>query len=218
MEIAYYLDGVNLKNYGVYVSESSGLISRPKLKEPVKQSWKTHHGDVIDLSKRYYESRKISLDCFIKATSKEDFVTKLNTFLQLFDAANTRRLMVVVDVNKPLVYEVYLSGQIDPKKTWRDTEMVGTFSLELTEPAPIKKVIRHTREDEATKTLSVTITTSKVVDIFWGDGAVTYDVYGTAQTVTHDYSTNGTYYAIVAGCIDEITSLTTTGTVLWNKL
>lgn len=218
MDINYYLDNVNLKDYGVYVSASSGLIGRPKLKEPVKQSWKTHHGEVVDLSKRYYESRNINLDCFIKAVNKEDFVTKLNTFLQLFDAANTRRLMVVVDVNKPLVYEVYLSGQIDPKKTWRDTEMVGTFSLELTEPAPIKKVIRHTREDEDTKTLSITITTSKVVDIHWGDGSVTYDVYGTAVAVTHDYSTNGTYYAIVAGCIDEITSLTTTGTVLWNKL
>ena len=218
MDITYYLDGIDLRSYGVYVSASSGLIGRPKVKEPVKQSWKTHHGDVVDLSKRYYESREITLDCFIKTVSKEDFILKTNAFLGLFDLPNTRRLMVVVDANKPLVYEVYLSGDIDLKKTWRDTEMVGTFSLELTEPAPIKKVIRHTREDEATKTLSVTITTSKVVDIFWGDGAVTYDVYGTAQTVTHDYSTNGTYYAIVAGCIDEITSLTTTGTVLWNKL
>lgn len=38
MEVLYYLDGVDLKNYGVFVSASSGLISRPKLKEPVKQS------------------------------------------------------------------------------------------------------------------------------------------------------------------------------------
>ena len=115
MEVLYYLDGVDLKNYGVFVSASSGLISRPKLKEPVKQSWKTHHGDVVDLSKRYYDSRKIVLDCFTVATSKEDFITKMNTFLQLFDTSGTRRLMVVVDVNKPLVYEVYLSDQIDPK-------------------------------------------------------------------------------------------------------
>ena len=126
--------------------------------------------------------------------------------------------MVVVDVNKPLVYEVYLSGQIDPKKTWRDTEMVGIFSLELTEPAPIKKVVRHIREDVNSKTLSITITTTKVVDIYWGDGSVTYDVSGTAVSTTHDYAANGTYYAIVAGCIDEIASITTTGTVIWAKI
>ena len=218
MEVLYYLDGVDLKNYGVFVSASSGLISRPKLKEPVKQSWKTHHGDVVDLSKRYYDSRKIMLDCFIVATSKEDFITKMNTFLQLFDASGTRRLMVVVDVNKPLVYEVYLSDQIDPKKEWSDGKMVGTFNLELIEPAPIKRVVKHIREGEPTKTLSVTITSSKVVDIYWGDGSVTYDISGTSVVTTHNYASNGTFYAIVAGCVDEITSFSTTGTVLWSKL
>ena len=218
MDIAYYLDGIDLRSYGVYISSSSGLISRPKVKEPVRQSWKTHHGEVIDLSKRYYESREIRLNCFIKAASKEEFILKTNAFLQLFDLPNTRRLMVVVDVNKPLVYEVYLSGGIDINKTWSNSSMVGTFSLEFVEPSPIKKVIKHVREGEPTKTLSITITTSKVVDIYWGDGSVTYDVYGTAVSTTHNYATDGTFYAIVAGCIDEITSLTTTGTVLWNKL
>lgn len=218
MELNYYIDGVDLKTYGVYVSGSSGLISRPKIKEPLKRSWGTHHGDVVDLSKRYYESRKITLDCFLKAESKEDFIIKLNAFLQLFDASATRRLMVTVMASKPLVYEVYLSGDLDPKKKWSDTEMVGVFTLELIEPSPIKKVIRHIRAGVDTKALSITLTTAKVVDIFWGDGAVSYDVSGTGTVATHDYSADGTYYAIVAGCIDEITSLTTTGVEIWSKL
>lgn len=218
MDINYYLDNVNLKDYGVYVSASSGLIGRPKLKEPVKQSWKTHHGEVVDLRKRYYESRNINLDCFIKAANKEDFIVKMNTFLQIFDDSLTRRLMVVVDVNKPLVYEVYLSGQIDPKKKWSDNEMIGTFSLELVEPDPIKRVVKHVRDGEETKTLSITITSTKILNIYWGDGSVTYDVSGTSVVVTHDYASNGTFYAIVAGCIDEISSFSTTGTVLWSKL
>lgn len=218
MELNYYIDGVDLKDYGVYVSGSSGLISRPKIKEPLKRSWGTHHGEVVDLSKRYYESRKVVLDCFIKAESKEDYVTKLSAFLQVFDASGTRRLMVTVLTSKPLVYEVYLPGDLDPKKRWSDTEMVGVFTLELIEPAPIKKVIRHIRTGVGTKTLSVTLTTSKVVDFYWGDGSVSYDVSGTAITVTHDYAADGTYYAIVAGCIDDITSLTTTGAEIWSKL
>lgn len=38
--------------------------------------------------------------------------------------------MVVVDATKPLVYEVYILDQIDPKKQWSDGKMVGTSNLE----------------------------------------------------------------------------------------
>lgn len=218
MTVSYYIDGVDLLAYGVYVSGSSGLIGRPKPKNPVSFNWDTENGEAIYAGKKYYESRKISIECFIKSTSKEDYIVKMNTFLQLFDTSGTRRLMVIVDVNMPLVYEVVLSGEIDPKKKWSDSEMIGTFKLELTEPSPIKRVIKHVRSDEGTKTLSITITSSKMVDIYWGDGYTTYDVCGTSVVITHNYASNGTFYAIVAGSIDEITSLTTTGTVLWNKL
>lgn len=213
MDIKYYLDGVDIKTYGVYITESEGLLSRPKLKKTLSASWNDYHGEVVDLSKRYYESRKITLECFIKSTSKEDFLTKMNTFMQLFDASGTRRLMVVVDVDRPLVYEVYLSGDIDVKKKWSDSQMVGTFSIELTEPSPIKRVVKITGTS-----LSITISTSKLVDIYWGDGTVLKDVSGTSQVKTKTYGASGTYYAIVTGNIDEISSFTTTGTVLWSKL
>ena len=211
--VSYYIDGVDLKTFGVYVSSSDGLLSRPNLKAPLSQSWPTYHGEVVDTSKRYYESRKIVFSCFIKATSKEDFVTKMNTFLQLFDAPGTRRLMVVVDPAKPLVYEVYLSAGIEPKKMWSDGEMTGTFQIELTEPSPVKRVVKVTGTG-----LSITITSAKMVDIYWGDGGVDYDISGTGQVKSHTFASSGTYYAIVSGNIDEITTFTTTGTVLWTKL
>lgn len=213
MTITYYLDGVDLTTYGVYISESNGLLSRPKPKAIPTQSWANYHGEVSDLSKKYYEARKIVLDCFIKATSKEDFLTKMTNFLQVFDASGTRRLMVTVDPAKPLLYEVYLSSGIEPKKKWSDSTMVGTFTIELTEQSPIKRVVKVVGTS-----LTITITTTKMVDIYWGDGSVTYDVSGTTQAKSHTYGSSGTYYAIVAGPIDEITSLTTTGTVLWTKL
>lgn len=218
MDITYYIDGVNLTTYGVYISSSDGLINRPKPKQPVSASWKDYHGEVVDLTARYYESRKIKLNCFIKATSKEDFVTKMNVFLQLFDLPGTRRLMVAVDAAKPLVYEVFLSGDIEPKKKWSDGTMAGTFDLELTEPSPVKRVVRHIRTSDATKTISMTISSPKVIDIYWGDGTVTRDVSGTGIVVTHNYAANGTYYAVVAGNIDEITSYSTSGSIIWNKL
>lgn len=218
MEVIYLIDGVNLNTYGVYVSGSDGLLSRPKVKTPLSQSWQDYHGEVVDLSRKYYESRKITLKCFLKATSNEDFINKTNTFLALLDAPGTRRLMVSVDSAKPLVFEVYVLDPVDPDKKWHSGKMVGTFTLNLIEHSPVKKVLKHIRTDVASKTASITITSTKLVDIYWGDGAVTNDVFGTNQTITHDYAANGTYHIIVAGCIDEITSLTSNATVVWIKL
>ena len=56
------------------------------------------------------------------------------------------------------------------------------------------------------------------ITIFWGDGTKTEDVYGENVTVKKDYSTEGIYYTIVAGVIEDITDFGTNGIVVWNKL
>lgn len=509
MKVIYKLDNVDLTDYGVHVSASEGLLSRPRPKKPTTLSWQDYNGEVVDLSKRTYEPREIELDCFIKAASQWEFQDKVNAFLSVLDTAGAKRLSVgvsgleggenllinsqsplwqhntldtymtsvlmadeaepyrrntptsgervtcfnegsglyqfndpnctyyvgldvrlngpesgsgkasiyihtdfddsvlitlnvpynqwfrvysegftlpmsdspdnkgyiilnndsddridrYVDIKnvkieknaktqwtpapadlKPLVFEVYSSEGIDIKKTWNERSMVGTFKLKLTEPEPIKRVIKHVVDNvvlkpsswvslgnftaneyeiscmlnyynnsrsnvfklalgesyvlsfdceeitgpfraeiysttnvenkytdivlgknslvftgtsgmnldacevrfyginETTSTLlkvknikiekglvatewtlpslqaSITVTSSKLLNIYWGDGSQTYDVSGTAQTITHNYSTNETYFIVVTGNIDEITSLTTTGTIVWNKL
>lgn len=218
MTVTYYLDGVDLATYGVRVSGSKGLFCRPKLKEPVKVKWPTYNGEAVDLRKRYYDSRDIELDCFIVASSDVEFISKANTFISLFDKSGTIRLSVVVDGSEPIIYEVYSAEGIDINKEWRSSNMVGTFTLKLNEPEPLKKVLKYTRTSVANKTVSITVTSAKLLNIYWGDGTHTYDVSGTALVVTHDYAANGTFYPVITGNIDEITSLTTTGTVVWSKL
>lgn len=221
MAIVYKLDGIDIKTYGVYVSASDGLLSRPKPKVNLQVDWADYNGTVVDLTKRLYEPRDIDIDFFIKADSQADFVLKSNTFLALFDALGTRRLEVFVEneaTPKPLVYEVYLSESVSVSKKWSSTTMVGTFSLKLKEPEPIKRVLKYTRTSTANKTVSITVTSDKLLNIYWGDLSRTYDVSGTDQVITHDYSVNGTFYIVITGNIDEINSLTTTGTVVWTKL
>lgn len=218
MQVNYYLNGVDLRNYGVSISESEGLISRPKMKAPLKQSWRDYHGEVVDLSKKYYESRKITLQCFMKGTSNTDFITKMSTFLAVLDAPGSKRLMVNVDNSAPLLYEVYLEEQVEPKKKWSAGMLVATFTLVFIEHSPVKKALKHIRTSDATKTASITFTSEKSLDIYWGDGSVTYDAFGTNQTITHNYDADGTYFILITGCIDEITSLTSNATVVWNKL
>jgi hypothetical protein len=94
--------------------------------------------------------------------------------------------------------------------------MTGTFSLKLIEPDPVKRIIRHQRISEATKTLTVSLTSNKVVTVYWGDGKHT-EAYGNV-TLSHNYDSNGIYYAIVAGVIEEITDFFTNGIVVWNKI
>lgn len=217
--LEYYLDGVNFKDYGVYVSSSKGLVSRPKMKTPLSESWSNYHGKLIDLNHKYLEERTISLSCFIKTTEgKGGYATMLNKFLRVFDAKGTHRLMCDIHPTHPLVFEVYMDEEIDPDKTWNDDVMVGTFTLKLKEPLPVKRVLKYMRVSALTDTATITLTTNKVVNVYWGDGTVTKDVSGNDVALQHTYDVNGDYYIIVAGVIEEITKFETNAIVVWQKI
>lgn len=217
--IGYFIDGVNIKEtLGVCVAASKGVISKPKLKVPTSVSWDNYHGETVDLYHKFYEAREITLSCFVRAESKGDFIAKTIQFEQLFDKPGTQRLMISVLPNKPLVYEVYCKDAIDITKTWSERQMVGTFDIKLTEPEPVKRVLMHTRADDATKECQITLSSEKYANIYWGDGASDLDVCGTNITIRHTYKEKGDFFIIVSGCIDEITDFSTNATTVWNKL
>lgn len=217
-QLTYSIDGTDFKNWDIYVSESNGLLDRPKMKSPLSVEWADYHGQIVDLTNKRIEAREITLNCFMKANRKLDFVTKLNDFLEVFAKDGTQRLVVDIHPTKPLVYEVYNESGLTVSKRWNDDIMVGTFSLKLKEPDPVKRVVRHQRISDTSKTLSITITTNKAVTIHWGDGTKSEDIYGDNVTVTHTYSNNGVYYAIISGVIEKISAFKTNGIVVWNKL
>lgn len=217
-QLIYSLDGIDLKKWDIYVSESNGLLDRPKMKSPLSVEWADYHGQIVDLANKRVEAREITLNCFMKANGKMDFVTKLNDFLEVFAKDGTQRLVVDIHPTKPLVYEVYNESGLTVSKRWNNDIMVGTFSLKLKEPDPVKRVVRHQRISDTSKTLSITITTNKAVTIHWGDGTKSEDIYGDNVTVTHTYANNGVYYAIISGVIEKISAFKTNGIVVWNKL
>lgn len=233
-QLAYKLDGINFKDYGVYVSASKGLLDGLKMKEPNKVEFDGYHGTAVDLSRPRFEERSITLECFMKVKGgKMAFVQAVKNFVEQFHAkhvapasgmegsvcpAGLHRLTVDIHPTKPLLYEVYLPDGMEVDKTWNDSKMVGTFSLKLTEPEPVKKVIKHLRVSEETKRLTITLTTTKLVNIYWGDGTQMQDVYGTNVTITHDYAEDGDYFAIITGVIEEVTNVDTNGIIVWDKL
>lgn len=215
---AYTIDGVDFKEYGVYVSGSKGVVNRPKLKSMASVSWDNYHGNAVDLLHKFYENREITLNCFVKATSKNDFIMQVSNFQHVFDKQGTQRLVIDIHPIKPLIYEVYCKDEIDVTKTWNDELMVGTFNLKLIEPEPVKRILKHIRVGESTKTCTIAMKTTKYVNVYWGDGSVDYDVSGDDVQLSHTYTENGDYFPVITGCIDEITDFTTNAIVVWNKL
>lgn len=234
-QLAYLLDGIDFKTYGVSVSKGKGFTDGLKMKDPLKVEFNGYHGEAIDLTRPRFEAREITLECFIdKAGGKMAFVQAMMEFLEQFHAkhqlpngtpagaelcaAGLHRLTLDIHPTKPLIYEVYLPDATNVDKEWNDKRMVGTFTLTLREPEPVKRVLKHMRTSEANKRISITITTTKLVNIYWGDGTTTQDVCGTNVTVTHDYASNGEYYAVITGVIEEIEAFATNAIVVWNKL
>ena len=219
--LEYYINGVNFKDYGIRVSSSEGVLDLPKLKTPLSVDWPDYHGEIVDLDDKRVEARTIKLNCWMRAKGKIDFATKALDFQRHFMANGTARLMISIHPTKPLVYEVYNADGIAHEKRWHDEKMIGTFSLTLREPDPVKRVLRHHRYSAATAEVTVGFKSDKMVTIYWGDGTADVDLYGDytgANAVKHTYALDGTYYPIVAGIVDKIKDFTTNAIIVWDMI
>ncbi len=220
-DVEYYIDGKNFKDFGVYVSDSSGLVGRLARKEALQVDWDGYHGIVRDKKRPRYKERKIELTCFIEAPSRSSFVERVNNFFQQFDAEGNHRLKVEYSgTTKPLLYEVELLEEVDPDKQWgryNDSLMVGTFKIKLVEDEPVKRVLRHIGTTAGT-VVSITVSSTKQLNIYWGDGSHTYNVSGTDREVTHTYAEAGEYDIVICGVIEDITGFSTNAIRVWDIL
>lgn len=216
-DVEYYIDGRNFKDFGVNVSASSGLIGMLKRKEALTVDWDNYHGKVVDKKRPRYEERTITLECFIEASGKSSFIEWVNLFMGQFDKDGDARLKIEYDgKSKPLVYEVYCPDAVDVSKKWNNDLMVGTFKLKLIECEPVKKVLRHIGGTANTKA-QIKVTSSKLLNIYWGDGTHTFDVSG-KTTVEHTYVDPDIYDIVITGVIEDIEEFSTNAIVVWDRL
>ena len=220
-DVEYFLDGFNFKEYGVEVSASKGLVDRLARKETLTAEWDNYHGIVRDKKRPRFKERTIVLDCFIYASSRTAFVEWVQRFFSLFDAPGNHRFKCVPHLKtKPLVYEVELHDGVSVEKTWghyNDELMVGTFQITLVEDEPVKRVLRHIGTT-ANTVASITVTSTKYLNIYWGDGSHTYNVAGNQKTVEHTYEEPGEYDIIISGVIEDIEEFSTNAIIVWEIL
>ena len=216
----FIIDGNALwEVYGIIVQRSEGIGDIPKRKPTMAVDWEDAHGEAIDLTSVYFESKEIKLNCWMMATTKLELQEKFQTFTNAIMTAGIHRLHIGIDPNslKPLIYQFYVDDKITVKKDWYDQVYCYEFNLNLREPDPVKRIYRYAASNVS---IRATLTTSKPVNIFWGDGTADYNVVGTSKTVDHVYGSLGTYFILVNGEIDSITSLTfnRTVTLQWTRL
>lgn len=220
-DVEYYIDGINFKDYGVFVSASNGLVGRLARKESLTVDYDNYHGVTRDRKRKRFKERVITLQCFIEASSRSAFVEWVDRFFALFDGDNTHRLTVEYDGKaKPLVYEVDLLDEADVDKKWgsyNNDLMVGKFTLKLTEDEPVKRVLRHVSANNDSKA-TITVSTYKLLNIYWGDGSHTFNVSGNETTIEHTYSLPGEYDIIVTGVIEDIEHFETNAIIVWDLL
>lgn len=65
---------------------------------------------------------------------------------------------------------------------------------------------------------TITVTSTKFLNVYWGDGSHTFNVHGTDVALKHTYTEAGEYDIIVSGVIEDIEEFSTNAIVIWEKL
>lgn len=207
MAVIYELDGIDLREYGIHVSKSSGIVGRPNVKSRRSVSYADEDGEYVDLQKCRYEKRDITLECSIVG-DQDEVVGHYNQFIAVLHNPGTHRVKVVTsDGSKPLVFEVYLNDNTYATPYWCQGDNVMTFSVKLTEAKPLKRVYEVSTTPDSGESVSIHIVTGGAVDIHWGDNTHTLDVSG-ERDVTHTYQGEGRDVIVVmSGNVEDITSV-----------
>ena len=209
--VLYSINGRVFTDYGVYVKASSGITTIPQIKDPFTYNWGTANGlDYYQDGVRYKE-RTIQLKCFIEASTFPDLLNKTLAFFSHLSENRTLRFKIVVG-DKTLVYEVICKDEVRLVPDFsHQSKCVGTFTLKLLEPEPVKRVLY------GTGTCTITIQSKSPVNIYWGDGTHTFDVSGNdvSQTVSHFVNSN---YVIITGEPNDFTSFDSNFTMVWSRL
>jgi hypothetical protein len=167
----------------------------------------------VDLMKPVFGPREIELECWMKTSTQDELVSKWMQVRDIFMSAGTKRLRIDAGT-KPLLFDVYHRERLDPSNKWRNAgPYFVRFTLKLREPEPVKRVLKVSGSS-----VSITLTSRKLLSISWGDGQKTMNVYGNGVTVGHSYAGGGDKYVVISGNIEDITGFSTDAVIVWSKI
>jgi len=138
MQSGYLLDTNDMAStYGIYVQKTKGALDFLKRKGKTAHSWLDSNGEehFTGVDDIYFEPRDIILYCYIKASSKANFLSQLNSFKAVLKGSglHTLKLPFLEDT-----LDVYFKdgGTLEMLTNWNGSILVGKFILKLREPNP----------------------------------------------------------------------------------
>ena len=164
-EVKYSVNGKYFKDFEVYISDSFGIADGLQRKKVNTYDWAEYNGISIDLSNPKFEARELKLNGFVLGDDWDKMVENFNTILFEFEKSGTQRLMIEPFSLKPRVYEVFIEGTTELVKRFKSGKMIGLFTLNLTEPNPIKKVFVTNLD-----AFNLSYSSNSETEVFWGDG------------------------------------------------
>lgn len=135
----YLFDGLDLgSEYGIYIEKAIGFWDLPKRKGVTEYSWEDEDGvqSFTDSDDIYWDARNVRLQCFIKADTKIDFLTKLNAFKTVLISSGLHTLKLPYG---SMVYNVYFKEKSALRllTKWNGNKLIGKFYIPLREPDPV---------------------------------------------------------------------------------
>ena len=123
--------------YGVYIQKVKGALDFLKRKGETAHNWLDSHGEeaYTDVDDIHFEPRDITLFCYMKADSKDDFLEKLNSFKLVLEGFGLHTLKLPFLTSNLNVY-FKDGGALDMLTGWNSSKLVGKFILKLREPVP----------------------------------------------------------------------------------
>jgi len=138
MQSGYLLDSNDMAStYNIYVQKTTGALDFLKRKGKTAYSWLDSNGEesFTDADDIYFEPRDIILSCYMKATSKANFLSQLNAFKLVLEGSGLHTLKLPFLSSNLNVYFV-AGGALDMLTKWDGSILVGKFILKLREPSP----------------------------------------------------------------------------------
>ena len=139
----WFLDGIDVwKNFAIAIEKgTSDTLRYPAFKPPISHDWPDQNGIDVDLTKKFFKEREVTLQCRLVAYTESEFWLKHNAFIQLWAKPGLRRLSIKSHGGRS--YYVYYQDcsnykQINAKalKGIDDNMIVHEFNLRIIEPSP----------------------------------------------------------------------------------
>lgn len=162
-----------------------------------------------------YDEREITLSGFVMGDNWQQMKRNFDTLFSEFDKGGLVRLLV--EFEHILAFDVYLIDKIELQKEFRKGQIIGSFSLKMKEPNPVKRILKIEN-----KPLNLSFNTPLWVDISI-DGKVENFINSVSirnKIIPPRATTQNpnTHYIIIAGDIDQITDFQTNAEIIWNKI